>query len=668
MKLKIKIKKDQKRRGLLDWEESGVELSPQKRRKMEELEAARQRGSHGENGEEEKRETEVVEAEQEALPDDVVMAEVEPVEHVSDKEVVEAVVGEVEGYLQKRDEEEQKEEKGRDEFDAPEMIEPVATEEPAAEDEAVVEEKIRTVVEEKTAPTIFEWADEKKPKVKKTRVKRHRVKRPLVRTKLTEKAAERDGLLQKVIDYGILALLILSPIPKASVNEWSIMLVELAVFGMMIAYFLMGQKPQNNKFLSRSLIWPKKLFMAFFIFLFVQILPLPAFLVKIFSPNVYSFRQAFSAGQPTPVLMSFSMIAHHTIRDGLELLAYVLLGFLIVKTVTKQRQIYRILYVLVGMGVFQAFYGLFELYNKNPRLLFYEKVHYLDAVTGTFVNRNHLSGYLEMVIPLAIGLILARTDILSTATMKWKERLLRLSEKGAYQNMLLSIGVVIMALGIVLSKSRSGVFLLVFTFILFLIFSVMFYRRGRLQQIWMRRFIWAVFLVIILISLYVGIDATIERFALDRILQEGRPTVWGNTVGIISDFPLLGSGLGTFTSLYPAYEQVKMQVRYSHAHNDYLQYLSELGIVGMVLMLGGILFILVTCFLVWKERQRSEVKGLGLGGIIALVAILIHSITDFNMQIPANMLLFSVVLSLTLVIVFYKRTERETEKEQDQND
>ena len=92
MKLKIKIKKDQKRRGLLDWEESGVELSPQKRRKMEELEAARQRGSHGENGEEEKRETEVVEAEQEALPDDVVMAEVEPVEHVSDKEVVEAVV------------------------------------------------------------------------------------------------------------------------------------------------------------------------------------------------------------------------------------------------------------------------------------------------------------------------------------------------------------------------------------------------------------------------------------------------------------------------------------------------------------------------------------------------------------------------------------------------
>jgi hypothetical protein len=72
----------------------------------------------------------------------------------------------------------------------------------------------------------------------------------------------------------------------------------------------------------------------------------------------------------------------------------------------------------------------------------------------------------------------------------------------------------------------------------------------------------------------------------------------------------------------------------------------------------------MTCFFVWKERRRSEVKGLGLGGLIALVAILIHSITDFNMQIPANMLLFSVVLSLTLVIVFYKRTEKPEENKQ----
>jgi O-antigen ligase len=625
MILKIKLKKGRKRRGLLDCGDT-EDLSPQKRRKMEELAAARLRISERTTGKEEAEERAVIEEKEFETKDGVVVTDVEPAEFGTDEEVVEAVVGEVE---------------------------PVAEEEPLVEekDKPEVEEEVRPKVEEKVEPVVEE-------KVRAEVVER------------VKKVAERDEFLQKVIDYGILGLIVLSPIPKASVNEWSVMLIELVVFAMMIAYFLMSEKPQINEYLARSLVWPRRLFLALFIFLFVQILPLPSFLIRMLSPNAYSFRETFSAGGSTPAFMSFSMIAPHTIRDGLELLAYFLIGFLIVKTVTRQRQIYRIFYVLVGMGIFQAFYGFLELYNTNPRLLFYEKEHYLDALTGTFVNRNHLSGYLEMAIPLAIGLILARSDLLSAASMKWKERLLRLSEKGVYQNLLLSIGIIVMALGIIFSKSRSGVFLLVFTFILFLGFSVMFFRRSRHRQIWMRRFIWAVFMAVIFISLYIGIDATIERFSLDEILREGRPTVWGNTVGIISDFPLFGSGLGTFTSLYPAYEQVKMQARYSHAHNDYLQYFSELGIVGMILLLGGILFILVTCFLAWRERRRAEVKGLGLGGIIAVVAILIHSITDFNLQIPANMLLFSVVLSLTLVIVFYKRTEgaeRTTEK-QVQND
>jgi len=127
----------------------------------------------------------------------------------------------------------------------------------------------------------------------------------------------------------------------------------------------------------------------------------------------------------------------------------------------------RIFFVLVVMGVFEAFYGLFELYNKNPRILFYEKVHYLDSVTGTFVNRNHLSGYLEMVIPLCVGLIIARIDLVSFTGLRLREKLLRLSEKGLGINIFLSLGVIVMSVAVIFSKSRSGVFLLIFAFILF---------------------------------------------------------------------------------------------------------------------------------------------------------------------------------------------------------
>ena len=63
---------------------------------------------------------------------------------------------------------------------------------------------------------------------------------------------------------------------------------------------------------------------------------------------------------------------------------------------------------------------------------------------------------------------------------------------------------------------------------------------------------------------------------------------------------------------------------------------------------------LIKSFLIWKERNHPEVKGLALGGIIAIINMLIHSITDFNLHIPANMLLFASVLSLTWVTVHYR--------------
>ena len=469
--------------------------------------------------------------------------------------------------------------------------------------------------------------------------------------------SKRDNLCKKIIEYGILGLIVFSPLPAASVHEWSILVFQLTVLVMIAAYILMREKPQNNELLSYSLKWPKYLFFAFFAFLLFQILPLPKFLVKLLSPSTYVFHELFSTNFPNIKFMSISLIPSHTIREGLELLSYFLLGFLIIKTVTRQQQIKRIFYILVSVGVFEAFYGFYELYSKNPRILFYEKIYGLDSVTGTFVNRNHFSGYLEMIIPLTIGLILARTDFFSLADLKWREKVLRLSKKGFYSSLLLSFGIIMMSLAIIFSKSRSGVFLLVFTFILFSGSTVIFIDRKKHHRKRMKTFFKVMFLIIILFSLYTGIDAVVERFALDKVLHENRPLYWSNTAYIVGNYPFLGSGLGTFASVYPAYEKALTSAHLSHAHNDYLEYLSELGVVGLLLLFGGILFILVNSFLIWRVRRRPEVKGLALGGIVAVTCLLIHSITDFNLHIPANMLLFTVVLVLTMVTAFYKRNE-----------
>ncbi len=486
-------------------------------------------------------------------------------------------------------------------------------------------------------------------------IKRNRIKKTFPK-KESQVPAKRERIYQKIIECGILGVIVFSPLPAAAVYEWSILVIQLVVLVMMAAYVLMREKPQNNELISLTLKWPRYLFLCLCVFIVFQIIPLPRFIIALLSPNAHSFQALFSPGFSGARFVSLSLIPSHTFREGLELFTYFLLGFLIIKTVNTRKQIKRIVYVLVIMGFFEAFYGMYEMYNENPRLLFLKKVHYVDVVTGTFVNRNHLSGYLEMIIPIALGLIIARISLFSLTGLKWRDKILRLSEKGLSLNLLLSAGIVVMAVAIIFSESRSGVFVLI-TFILFFELTVLYFGRGKERQKWIKNFLKVSFIIITIVALNVGIGSVIERFALDDLLHEGRPIVWGKVVQIIGDYPLFGTGLGTFASVYPAYDDSGRSVRYSHAHNDYLEFLSELGVVGLLLLFGGLAYIIVSSFLIWRVRRHPEVKGLALGGIVAIVAILIHSITDFNLNIPANMVLFTVIVALTFVTAFYKREE-----------
>jgi O-antigen ligase len=465
------------------------------------------------------------------------------------------------------------------------------------------------------------------------------------------------GGTARIVQYGLLALIVLSPLPMASVNEWSILVIELTVLAMTGIFILASDKPAINLHLKARLKWPRYAFFALFAFIVFQVVPLPAFLVRILSPGTYDFYKAFSPGFTGKGFLSLSVVPVRTFHEGLELAAYVLAGFLVVRTVTRGREIRRVIAFLVAVGAFEAFYGLYELTTANPHLLFYKKVYSLGSVTGTFVNRSHLAGYLEMIIPLAIGLLIARLDFFSLGGEGLKAKLLHMTGKGLVPNLLLFAAVIVMSLGVLFSQSRAGIFILVFTFILFVGFIVLHFGRFGPRRMWLRNFIWITFLFIAVSALYIGVGSTIQRFALDDLLRESRPLFWSNVGRIIAAFPVFGSGLGAFASVYPAFEKAAgPELLLTHAHNDYLEYLSELGAVGFVLLFGAVLFIGISSFLVWRERRNPDVKGIALGGIISLIVILVHSLTDFNLHIPANMLLFAIVLALTFVTAFYRKT------------
>jgi O-antigen ligase len=464
----------------------------------------------------------------------------------------------------------------------------------------------------------------------------------------------KDRALRRVIEFGLLALLVFSPLPIGSVEDGPILVIELAAVVLTIFYFLMDKPPRVNAALKPKLRWPRLFFGLLLAFMALQIVPLPAAIVRILSPRAFALRLQFLPAGPGGWI-SLSLLPARTFRSLLEFLAYVLIGFLVVRTVTHARQVRRLIAVLVVMGVFEVFYGLFELTQSAPRLLFYPKIYMLGSPTGTFVNRNHFSGYLELIIPLAIGLLLSRAGAFSLRGRKWREKVALLTAKGAFVNLLVLAALFVLFLGVLKSNSRAGTFILAMILLLVFGLSAYAFSAARYQQVWVRAFLRGMVGMIVLLVLYFGFDATVRRFSADNLLHEGRPKTWGSTLTMIGDFPLVGSGYGTFPAVFPVYEDPGLDNPVVHAHNDYLEYTAELGLLGFGLLVAGVLALGVTAFRTWSERHNPEIKGLVLGGLVSVAAMLFHSVTDFNLHIPANVLLFAVVLSLTFGTAFYQK-------------
>ena len=103
--------------------------------------------------------------------------------------------------------------------------------------------------------------------------------------------SSKDKACDHIIEYGLLGLIILSPLPAASVYEWSILVIQLVVLIMLGAYIIMKIKPQINGSLALVIKWLKYIYFAFIILIIIQLLPLPKLLVKIFSPSTYNYQK-----------------------------------------------------------------------------------------------------------------------------------------------------------------------------------------------------------------------------------------------------------------------------------------------------------------------------------------------------------------------------------------
>ncbi|MGJ5813069.1 O-antigen ligase family protein [Paludibaculum fermentans] len=260
-----------------------------------------------------------------------------------------------------------------------------------------------------------------------------------------------------------------------------------------------------------------------------------------------------------------------------------------------------------------------------------------DSSVGTYVNRNHFAGLLEMALPLAALWALS-------VWRRGQTRHERPAGPALAACALLGIAACLLV-GVVFSLSRMGFMaslmgLLLAGVLVLGTSSEPGYGRKRSLR-------WVAPVIIVsvgtaLAAVYLPTDELIKRFATfaetDEISKDTRREIWRDTRTLIAAYPVTGSGLGTYETAFLRYKQVAPMQTVDFAHNDYLQAMAELGAVGVAL--GSALLLMVGIGLVrvvvLQPGSTHWELAVGLSG--ALSTLLLHSLVDFNMYIPANAL------------------------------
>ena len=260
--------------------------------------------------------------------------------------------------------------------------------------------------------------------------------------------------------------------------------------------------------------------------------------------------------------------------------------------------------MLVGAG--EALYGMIEFFSGHRHILYLDAASLMTSVTGTFINRNYFAGYLLMVIPLSMGFLLSRLAVQRSHFGGWRHRLSSLDGK----NILIGFGVILMILGLIILCIPHGDYQPSHSL------SVCSGSSSEIPKR-RRRFSKTPTLLLGLALLWagcLGLDAVISRFfsAPDDFLKM-RWDIWMNTFQIFKDFPLLGSGLGTFPHIFPMYRSFHIQGLVTHAENDFLQLASDTGLIGIGLLLSLFIYLFLTVY--WRIQPSffwKDPKGMSL--------------------------------------------------------
>ncbi|MGA2034076.1 MAG: O-antigen ligase family protein [Thermoguttaceae bacterium] len=454
------------------------------------------------------------------------------------------------------------------------------------------------------------------------------------------------GRLDAAIDWLLIGLLVFMPLAFGAVEPWSEMVVCLAAAAMSVCLVLKYCLSDGFRMVWTWLYVPILLFLALVAF---QLVPLPNRVANWFSPQTVTTQSSLLADLKQDWSLDSTTLSFypHATKHDLRLALVAATVFVVaVNFYRHRRQIRRLLSAIAAIGCGFAVLALLQVVTDATMIYWTVETPNAGVVTsGSFVNRSHYCHFINLSMGAALAVLLFRLE-------EARRRRRRSSSHGVAKKRFrlpsFSWLMLVLLLGgvtVFTSLSRNGVISLVVsaTFT-----GIMLARRSRLE----RRGWLLVILVLVAFagSLFAGFDALYERFA--KIQQKSESGRWEMTLCTLDawrHYPVWGTGLGTHEFVFPMFDTATNPALAAYADNDYAQMLEEAGLVGMSLV-GAFLFGFWWRYgqLIRKGTRSVAMAAFGLG--FGLLAVMIHSTTDFGQHVPANFCLSAIACGLMVAI------------------
>ncbi|MFW5733585.1 MAG: O-antigen ligase family protein [Oceanidesulfovibrio sp.] len=420
---------------------------------------------------------------------------------------------------------------------------------------------------------------------------------------------------------------------------------------------------------------------------FVQLAPLPQWLVGILSPErTRQFAELVRIGAVDPdSWLTLSVSPHATWLWLAKLASYLAAFFVFLYCLRGRRRVMAAVLVLVAFALFQIFYGSVQAYSHTPRIWWWVKDLHESFVSGTYFNRNHLAGFLEMVLPLWLGFTfwvihlhserrlprkvveategrIKKQRVRATAPRpyawhreSWRQKVIAYAsrlERWARPAACYTVAAVLFV-GLLLTGSRGGI-IAFFLSLCIMGVHLLFFKKYSVAT----KALAVVVAIGLVLGLSIGLEQTLMRFESEEGLHH-RIEISRSVLPLVGEYAATGAGLGNFKETYLAHSLPRYGGRFEliYAHNDWLQIAAEAGVPGLVLAAGGFILLLAWSFRIWRTRHDVFITSIGLGLITGLISIALHSFSDFNMQIPANALTLTIVTALLAAVLTMRHTK-----------